>query len=491
MRKTDSYQVANRLKLANRWIQVVLFLSLILGLNHLALKHFVRFDLTQDNRFALSPETRAYLRDIDQPLHIIVTIPENSPRNEEQVLFRYVEQLLQEYTYQSRRKGDFLITTEYVDIYQDLARAETLSSRYGLDQPNSILVLSENRKRLVRADELVEFSNREPVAFTGESALSSAIIEVTQEQSPILYFLQGHNEVRPDDPSPRSGLSQITRELQLRNFTIRSLDLTAVDEVPEDTAVLVLAHPKGPLLDSEIDKLRAYLSERAGRLLIWTGPGIETGLEPLLREWGARLPDEVVLEPDPAFREATGTLLIRNYGDHPITSNLIENQTFVVSGLPRPVLPVPPEPPDERLQFVPLFATSPASWSEINWRSGNEPAFNAETEIKGPVPVAFAAERKADSALGISVPGGRLVLFGSPDLFTNNRVASLGNVSLFFNTLNWMLDRDRMLVIPPKPVDTYRLALSEGQLKQIGFLFLAVPALIALAGFFVYWLRKS
>lgn len=491
MRKTDTFQVANRLKLAHRWVQILLILSFILGINHLALRHFVRFDLTRDNRFALSPETRAYLRDIDQPLHIVVTIPKNSPRGEEQVLFRYVEQLLQEYTYQSRQKGDFLITTEFVDIYQDLARAETLSSRYGLDQPNSVLVLSENRKRLVRADELVQFSNREPVAFTGESALSSAIIEVTQETSPVLYFLQGHNEVPPDDPSPRNGLSQIANELQLRNFTIRLLDLTSVDKVPDDAAVLVIAHPKGPLLGSEIDKVRAFLSDRAGRVLAWTGPGFDTGLDPLLREWGVRLPDEVVIEPDPSFRETTGTLLVRNYGEHPITKTLIENQTFLVSSLPRPVLPAPPEPPDERLQFVPLFATSASSWSETTWRSDGDPSFNPETEIKGPVPIAFAAQRKADSALGISVPGGRLVLFGSPDLFSNNRVSSLGNVSLFFNTLNWMLDRDRMLVIPPRPVDTYRLSLSEEQLRRIAFLFLAVPGSIGLAGLLVYWLRKS
>jgi len=491
MPKTDSFQVANRLKLANRWVQVLLILSLILGLNHLALKHFLRFDLSRDNRFALSPETRAYLKDIDQPLQIIVTIPENSPREEEQVLFRYIEQLLQEYAYLSRRKGDFLIKTEFVDIYQNLARAEALSSQYGLDQPNSVLVISGDRKRLIRADELIRFANREPVAFTGESALSSAIIEVSQEKSPILYFLQGHSETPPHDASPRNGLSQISRELQLRNFTIRPLDLTAVPGIPADAAALVIAHPKGPLLGSEVEKVRTYLTDRAGRVLIWTGPGIQTGLDPLLREWGIRLPDQVVIEPDSAFREVTGTLLVRNFAEHPITKSLIENQTFLVSGLPRPVLPVPPEPPDERLQAVPLFATSATSWSETNWRTGEDPAFNPDTEIKGPLPIAYAAQKIADSALGISVPGGRLVLFGSPDLFANNRVSSVGNVSLFLNTLNWMLDRDRMLVIPPKPVDTYRLTLSEDQLRKIGFLCLTVPGSLALCGLLMYWLRKS
>lgn len=491
MKRWEVFQFANRIKRANHWIQVVLILSLILGLNHLALKHFYRFDLTHNHRFALSPETKAHLREMQTPVQIISTIPSDSPRQEERVLFRYVDQLLQEYVYQSRRQGDFLLSTESVDIYKDLARAEALAREYGLDQVNSLLVLAGDRKRLIRADELVAFANRKPVAFTGESALSSAIIEVTQEQSPKIYFTRGHQEVAPDDPDPQTGLSQVTRELQLRNFTVEVVDLTTVDAVPADASVLVLAAPRGPLLSSEVDKIRSYLYDRAGRVIVWLGPGVDAGLDSLLREWGIALPNEIVIEPDPAYREATGTLLIRNIGEHRITQSLIQNQTFIVSGLARPVLPKPPVPADERLHFVPLFATSPASWAESDWRASREAEFDPAVDIKGPVPVAIAAERRASSQLGIKVPGGRLILFGSQDLFSNRRVASLGNISLFFNSLNWMLDRDRMLVIPPRPVDTYKLSFSQSQLRQIGLLFLIVPGSLAICGFLVSWIRQS
>lgn len=491
MRRWEFFQIANRLKLLNSWVQVVLLLSLILGLNHLSLNHFQRFDLTRSHRFALSPETRAYLQEIKDPIHVISTIPRDSPRQDEQVLSRYVDQLLKEYAYQSRREGRFLLTTETVDIYKDFARAETLANDHGLDQVNSLLVLSKNHKRLIGADELVRFSQGKPVAFTGESALSSAIIEVSQEQAHTLTFLQGHREVLPDDPSPQAGLSQISRELQIRNFNLQTLDLSTVDRVPEETAILVIADPKGPLLPSEIDKIRSYLFDRAGRVLVWVGPGVQTGLDPLLREWGIHLPDEVVIEPDPAFREASGTLLVRNFGEHPITESLLQNQTYVVSGLPRPVFPKPSLPADERLHLLPLFASSASSWSESAWRTGLSPAFDPLTEASGPVPIAIAAERKASSQLGIKVPGGRLVLFGSPDLFSNKRISSIGNVTLFFNTVNWMIDRDRMLLIPPKPVDTYQLSLSQGQLKQIALLFLLVPGAFALLGGLVYWVRQA
>lgn len=491
MRRWELYQFANRLKQANHWLQILLIFSLILGLNHFALRHFVRHDLTQSHRYALSPESRAFLQEMKEPVNVVVTIPANSPRQEEQVLFRYVEQLLEEYAYQSRRNGEFLISVRFVDIYKDLAEADALARQYGLDQVNAILVYSENRKRLIRADELVSFVDRKPVSFKGEAALTAAIMEVAQEKSPKLYFLSGHREVAPSDTSPQGGLSQIARELQLRNFTLERLDLSTVSAVPEDAAILVIADPKGPLLPSEVDKIRSYLFDRAGRVILWTRPGVDTGMKSLLREWGLILPDHLVIEPNPAYRESVGSVLIRNFGEHPITDSLIQNQTYVVSGLNRPVIPGNTQPADERLHFVPLFATSDSSWSESSYQEGGEPAYNPGSDISGPVPIAVATERRASSQLGIKVQGGRLVVFGSPDIFSNQRISSLGNVSVLFNTINWMLDRDKMLVIPPRPVATYQLPLSQNDLKKIGFMYLIVPGALAICGLLVFWVRKS
>ena len=381
MRSWEFYQVANGLKRLNRWIQVILIFSLILGLNHLGMKHFMRYDLTGNNRFTLSPETRAYLQEIRDPIHIIVTIPENSPRQEEQILYRYIHRLLQEYAYLSRSGGEFLITTEFVDIYKDLSRADFLAREHGLNQINSLLVLSKERRRLVRADELVTFRDRKPEAYKGEATITSAIMEVSQEKSPKLYFLTGHQETDPGDTSPQNGLSQISRELEMRNFTLGKLDLTAVPKVPEDTAILIIADPKGPLLPSEVEKIRTYLFDRAGRMLLWIRPGVESGMEPLLAEWGLYLPDQVVIEPNPQFRESSGTLLIRNFGEHEISQSLIQNQTYVVSGLARPVIPRPPSPADERLHLTALFASSKTSWGESAYRSGGEPVFNEERDF--------------------------------------------------------------------------------------------------------------
>ncbi len=491
MRAWESYQFANRLKRLHHYVRILLMLSFLVGLNYLAWQHFRRFDLTEGRRYALSPETRAYLQELTQPVRIVVTIPANSPRAEEQALFHYTSRLLQEYVYQSRRPDGFLLSTEFVDIYQDLARAAELARDHGLEHPNTVLVVSGNRRRLIRPDELITFAQLKPVAYTGEAALTSAIMEVTQDRSPRIYFVQGHQEARPTDTSPQTGLSQLARELRLRNFVLEQLDLSTVPAVPEDAAVLVVADPRGALLASEVDKLRSYLADRAGRLLMWLRPGVQHGMDGLFAEWGLWLPDQLVIEPDPGYREPAGTLLIRNLGEHPITSSLIQHQTYILSGLARPVFPTLPKPPDERVRFFPLLATSASSWAEAAYRQPGEPEFDPATDQAGPIPIAVATERRAASHLGINVPGGRMVVLGAPDLFANQRIAAAGNISLFFNALNWLLDRERLLAIPPRPAETYQIVLSQVQLRQLAMAFLLVPGAVALLGFLVLWIRQT
>ncbi len=492
MTRWESFQVANRLLRLHRWLRIVLILLFIGGLNFLSVQHYQRYDLTQDGRYSLSPETLAYLRDLDQEVRIIVTIPPRSPRQEERLLFRYVEQLLDEYQYNSRSDGGKArLRVETVDIYKDLARADELSRSYGLEQVNSVLILSGERRRLLEGDDLIRFEDMEPVAYTGEAALTSAIMEVTQEVTSTLYFLRGHDEMDPSDSHPQEGLSELTSRLRERNYTLRQLDLTKVPEVPEDATALLVADPKGPLTIEEVEKMRRWLLRREGRLLLWLRPGVETGMRSLFAEWGMYLPNHRVVEPDPRFRESSGGLLFRNFAEHPVMTPLIEKQTFLRAEAARPVLPVEPQPPDERLSVSALFATSGESWSAPVDTPGTATAFDPDVDLAGPVSIAAAAARGASTRLGIKVPGGRVVVIGSPRIFSNRQVSSLGNKALFFNSLNWLLERDRTLAIPPRPVETYRLTASRRELERIGLLFLIVPGTVALLGFFVFLLRRT
>jgi ABC-type uncharacterized transport system involved in gliding motility auxiliary subunit len=490
MRRWHTFKTANRLQGANRSLQVLLLLLLAGCLNYLAMRHYQRSDLSQRQPHTLSPESRAYLAELEQPVDFIVTLPEHAPREEDRVLFRYVASLLREYAHHSRRGGEPQVRVEYVDIYKDLARAELMAREFGLREPGSVVVRGPSRFRVVDGSALIRFEDGQPVLFQGEAQLTSALLEVSNDAPHRIYWLTGHGEMTVEDTDPGRGLSQAGGELRSRNMQSLPMDLTRMTEVPADAALVIVADPQGPVLPAVAQKLRQYLIERAGRMLIWVGPGVATGLDSLFADWGLRVDDMVVLEQGGDYLEGSGSLLIRQFAPHPVTDPLIRSQTFVVSGLNRPVRASPAVGVEERLQVTPLLGSSRQSWAESAYGSHGPPTYDPQHDLPGPVSIAAIAERRTPSQLGIDLPGGRVVVFGARDLFVNRRFATPGNTALFINTVNWLLDNERLLAIPPRPAASYQILIGRQQFRTISLLFLIVPGVAGMVGVGILWLRK-
>lgn len=486
----DDFRITNLLRISQRTLHILLAFLFIGGVNYLATSHYQRFDLTSQNRYSLSPETIAYLQNLKVPVHVIVTIPPDSPRADESLLYNYTQALLAEYQYHAPRRPEKLLTIEYVDVYQQLARAEALATNYQISDPNLILFVGPERTRILTPTEIVEFEEREITAFKGEQAFTSALLEVSTDRQPVIYFLIGHGEMSVDSVNPNRGLSAAALEMRARNFALRPLDLTKEKTVPVDADLLILADPQTPLLPSEVEKLRAYLEEDAGRLVAMLGPAKEHGLDELLFQWGIRADDMVVLERGEDYQESTGNLLLRQFGNHPVTELLIANQTPVVTGLCRPVRQDPTAPLDARLTLTEILATSNLSYAERSYLLDSAPVFDPAADLPGPIPVATISEREAPSQLGIDLPGGRLVVFGTSDLFSNRLLASLGNQALLFGVLNWALDREQLLALPPRERHTHHLPLSREERWQLVLVLLSLPAVIAVGGLIVHWRRR-
>ena len=113
-------------------------------------------------------------------------------------------------------------------------------------------------------------------------------------------------------------------------------------------------------------------------------------------------------------------------------------------------------------------------------------------EPEGRLGLVVASERLAvRDNLPFSVRGGRLVVFGSGDLPTNNRIVKGGNLEVFLKSINWVVDRDTQLNIPARPIERFQLALSADTFLQLRYaLLFALPGLAALLGLAVYWTRR-
>lgn len=492
MKWTEQYGTVNVFKRINRVAQIILVLGLMLGINLLSQRLYIRENLSHEQNLTLSAETLAYVQNLSAPVEVFVTIPATSDHEEVGVLFRYVQSVLEEYVEASPTvAGQKLISVDYIDVYRDRGGAAELSRRFGLDEPNVIIFANENRSRMVTESEFANFAQNQYISFSGEQVFTSALLEVSSQERPRIYFTQGHGEMSLRNTDPRLGLSQLLEKLRERNIEALPLDLTQVEEVPPDAALLVIANPQGDLLERELEALRDYLEERSGRLLTLLGPYSDGGLEALLEDWGILLDNRVILEQGNDYVEATGDFLIRHYAKTPLTSILLELQTPLVAGLMRPVRLDPGAPLDERLNRVPLLASSPQSWAESSWQRTETPAYNQASDLAGPVTLAVMATRESISPLGLEIPGGRIVVIGSGDLFSNRRLQALGNETFLLTLVNWLLERNDMLALPPRPVERYFIPLSGVEKQRVALAMLIPAGIVFLAGMGVLWLRRS
>ncbi len=504
----DAFRTARWFRTINLLLQALLVLTLVGGLNYLARNHPVRFDLTRLRRFSLSPETLSYIRNLRQPVRIVVT--QSADDNEAPEL----RGLLQEYKIATEANPNAQITVDYIDVYQDRRKAEEL----GLKQPGVIRLFSGDRSRALTVNELYKTrriedkstnlpgaTTLERTHFQGEQALTGAVLDVSSPDRKKIYFLSGHGELDPGSTDPARGLSDVRDQLRLRNFDVDTLDLAAARQVPLDASLLIITRPQSRYRPAEQELLREYLGARAGRLLLFLEPGLEVGAlglgldELLFDDWGIIVDDDLIWDTGSNNITEDGELLLYSFQDHPVTKALITSNTPLRLGLARSVHPNPARSVGNGLTTVTLAATSPGAWGEKEYRKVPF-AYNPGIDFR-PLPglepkdrlgVIVAAEKTAvRPGLAFSVRGGRVVAFGTGDLIANQRIADAGNQTVFISAVNWAVDRDTQLNIPARPIERFQLALSAGELARLRYaLLFALPGLSAFLGIIVYWTRR-
>ncbi len=469
-------------------LQIVLVFLILIAVNYVGMRTYQRYDLTEGNIYSLSPETLAYLKQLQQPIEAIVTISENTDDPGLTDILKDVKLLLREYEYATRDQGANRVTVEYLNVYSQTSRARSL----GIESPNVIVFKSGTRQRQVRIDELYKIQEKELREFLGENVFTRSILEIVETSEPVIYFTTGHGEFSASDVTASTGASALFNELKSRSFTTRSLDLSTAEEIPEDASLVIVAAPKARFLPQERLLLETYLNKRAGRVIVLLEPGREHGLEDLFYNWGILAEDTLVIERDPNSLITGGDLKILRFSEHAITSSLFLQKIPVITDRASSVREDPGRPIDDSLVVTELLATSDQSWAERQYRLDSRPAYDPAIDIAGPVKIAAISERQVDSSIGISLPGGKLTVIGTSNFISNQRIQRSGNLYLILNAINYSVDRYTRLNIPPRPIKKVKLDLSIEQLHLARYLiWFAPPAVLGLFGLLVYISRRS
>jgi len=459
----------------NLTLTLALLGVLFICVNWIGSRRYARWDVTRTKLTQLSDKTMQVLRQINDPLHVIVFYQPTHP------LYEMIHDLLDEYQRVSPK-----LVIQYVDPDQDRAKAMQLAQQFSIDRTNLVVFQASTRHKYLSDTELADYDygsmemGMQPTlkSFKGEEAFTSAIISVTQATQPLVWLTNGHGE-KSLDGVDATGLSELKKHLEQENMRAESVTLLQKSDVPQDVSAIVIPGPTRRFLDQELLALQQYL-EHGGKLLALIDPLQETGLDDLLERWGAQLGHDIVVDParQLPFMSAAN-LFVTTYTQHPIVEHMQTLMTLFP--LARSVTPVTTKP---ELTATALAMTSPEGWGETH-TSSTTFEFNEGQDLKGPVPIAVAVQRK-------EAPKTRLVVIGDSDFIVNGQLGNAGNLDLILGCMHWLAEQEHLIGIGPKPLEAIKLNLTGAQMSQIRWLSLGlIPLLCAGLGSSMWWLRRE
>ena len=471
---------------------ILLILALLAIVNYFGWKYYKRFDWTGSRIYSLSPKSREVLRQLHSDVDVVMLMPP------EQNLYEPTRELLQRYAAASPR-----LHLRIVDPEKSAALAEQLARRYGVTTAGVVFAsTSGNDRRVVDSSELADFDfsgvqmgqQPEMTGYKGEQLFTSALLQLAEGRKPKILFTTGHGEHSLDDSGPR-GLASAREILGRDNFEIEEWASLGKPAVPEKTDLVVVAGPTSSFVQPELAALSAYL-RAGGRLLIMDDPTVsgstlvDTGLEAWLAGYGVKVGHDIVVDPaNPLPFFGSETLFVKDYGDHPITKAMRSGNLPVLVSLARSTSKGEPPP---GATVTELLRTSAQGWGETDLAHLDQVAKDAR-DLPGPVSLGVAAEIKGGGAgAGPGARPARMVVFGDSDFALNQLVrANATNSMLLANSLNWLVERQSLLGIPPRKTEQVRLSLAAGELRTIYLLaLLLLPGLAVAAGIYVHVRRR-
>jgi ABC-2 type transport system permease protein len=457
-------------------------LALVVMFNYLAHRHNQRLYISDAARQKLSPVTQRILAQLTNDVKVIVFFD----RGEQ--LYPAVANLAKEY--QARSKH---INLEFVDARMP-GRAEAVRNQYKFQaegDASRVIFDSAGQVRTVLTTELSEYgvSPRREITrtgFRGEQLFTSAIQNVTQTKPAVAYFLEGHGEQAIG--SEMQGYGRLAKLMQNNNVVVNTqAALIGTNSLPADCSLLVITGPTTAFSNEELTKIDQYLGNGGRMLVLMNGNArlSQVGLEALLYKWNVQVGFDLVRDPAQAQADDENLIVTSHYGSHAVVRSLLRSSLGLVA--PRSISQrTAPQNSADAPKITELLFTSASGYTLVPGEANR-----GKKQRDGSIPLAVAGER--GNIQGVKAERGamRFVVVGDSMFLSNSLIGYAANADFAVLALNWLLNRDGLLSeIPPSPVSEYQVVLTEQQMSELRWLFLAlVPGIVMIIGFFV-WLRR-
>ena len=469
-------------------VQIALVIVGLVMLNWIGNKYYARWDWSRGKNTVLSQQTKALLGSLDKPVQAIVMFANVGEAEAD------AQALLREYQFAAKGK----LTVEEVDPYANLARAKDLQTQYKFGANENVVIFTyDGRHKFVNSGDLAEFEQQDQMAmmmrrppqmtgFKGEQVFTSTLIELTETKQNKLYLASGHGEY---DAGSRE-LAGFREFLTRQNLKFETLKLGDKDTIPDDASTLAILGPKFDYSERDLKLLSEYW-EKKGRIFICTG--WTNGKTPNLNEWlsarGVRPQNDAVIRVvslgNLAGMQPLEGVVMKG---SPVTKGLESVATEMFG--PTQSLNIDRNlEKAANLQLTELLTSPEGFWGETEYNPGDRtaiPFFDPKKDHPAPLTIGATVERGGSNDPKVKLETSRMVVFGNGDFLTDKGLqVGQASLELALNSVNWLLNRENLISIPPKAKEKQSLKLSDTQINQIRWwVMLLIPLMIAVFGLY-------
>ncbi len=520
--------LSREMRFRNEWTMFLVLAGILVLINLISVRTFFRFDFSRAHAYSLAKVSKAYMRDLNDPMTVKAFFTKNLPAPYNSNA-RYLRDLLEDYRAYSHGKFNF----QFVDPADDpsLQKEATSLGVYQIQLTDiqkdkfeqktgfmGVAIIYQDRKEVIP---LIQDTNGL------EYQITSAIKKLIQKETKVIGITQGFGE-----PGMGEQMENL-RQMLAKNYEVVPVDLSA-GAIPDRVNALLVAAPTKLIPDEKLYLIDRFL--RSGHNLAMLAPTMKadprvtmqaqpvfTGLSRLLAAWG------VTVQPNLIYDYQCQRITVAQRGPGFVMQNVVPYPPFpLVTNLNRES-PINQNLESYTLPFVSslsldegllknnglkgevLARSSARAWEQKNFFmlspqfiQAPQPAdvrtFDLVATVSGIFPSAFPAGAPVPARKGEVLPPpvavaqpARLMVVGCADLLTNDFInpRNSDQVTQFvLNTLDWVAQDPALIEIRNKGVTHVTLTnVSDAQRNIIKYFnMIGLPLLAALGGL-VMWRR--
>ncbi len=443
----------------NTAIMSMVFLLIIGLVAAMSIKYKVRVDLTENSRYTLSSQTIKILKSLKDDVEVIAFY--RSDERTRQAMF----DLLSEYSYHSSK-----FKFHFVDPDRNPADAV----KYGVTSYRTTLLKYGDKQEIVVTE--------------SENKLTNSLLKLISKDIKVFYFVGGHGEKRVESKE-ENGYLYLKEAIERENHQVRDLLLISAEKVPDDAAVLVVSGPETDYLQSELDKITAFV-KKGGRALFMVDPGGAPGLTNYLSGFGFEITNDFIIDKMSQVYGANylTPVIVQYDKNHPVTRDF-ELATFF------PIARSVHIKEDPAKGSFDLAKTSDKSWTVAGKLTKEDEEFNSTKHRRGPISVVAvtavevnvgdnkAGNNKTAEGQESVKTWGKILVTGDSDFVSNKFLKLAGNKDFALNMLNWLAEENILISVRRKEPGLTPLILTAVQGKIVFWLSVViVPSLLLVAG---------